>query len=658
MNNNFIVNNTLTSHDDKLSYTTIRLNKLKRAVQDIRYDLFSPNGVISPGNIQTSLINTDHIIINKNATVGYEITSDTPDTSVVSKAYVDAQISSGTDPTVTLHLQNPILSLKCDGNVEFYNSLNVTNTINTDVINITGNGKIYNTPLSDNDIVNKGYVQSQRQEILTAASDDATSKAEAAKNAAITAANDNITAAINNISTISLTSGTITTYPASTYDIANKKYVDDNKFNPAYQLHLTYTSGDTLIADGNINSKSVNINNKASLNENGTLSIVSGEVSVIEANEKSIVSKQYVDDKKINRNIPLTINNKINSNTVNILGNTIKSKQIPFTYNNIYQMCVDPNGNIYFINLDGQIKRILYGTSDFDSFELNYGSQIRGLCSDSAGNIYIGGNNWHIARILYGTFEWDSKELIADGSIRYFCSDSFGNIYVVCFFSKTIRRIIPETMSWDDDNFKFTDDGNSDIDGICIDVYNNIYISFSTRDTPITHYIKKISYNASTGTYSWDSSFNILHNAYIYNLCSDSIGNIYVGDTDGYIKRIPYNSSSFDSLNLDIGNGTSISGLCIDHNDNIYIGIHNTYKISRILHGTDAIDSFSIIYSGTIHDINTDSDNNIYVYGNADYILKLSSTGCSITYDSTTHTLKFADENDPSYTSSITLTQT
>lgn len=319
-------------------------------------------------------------------------------------------------------------------------------------------------------------------------------------------------------------------------------------------------------------------------------------------------------------------------------------------------MCVDPNGNIYFINLDGQIKRILYGTSDFDSFELNYGSQIRGLCSDSAGNIYIGGNDWYIKRILYGTFEWDSKELIADGSIRYFRSDSFGNIYVVCFFSKTIRRIIPGTMSWDDDNFKFTDDGN--IDGICIDVYNNIYISFNTNDTSITYYIKKISYNASTDTYSWDSSFNILHNINIYNLCSDSIGNIYIGDAYGYIKRIPYNSSSFDSLNLYIGNGTSISGLCIDHNDNIYIGVYDTYKISRILHGTDAIDPFSIVYSGVIRGINTDSDNNIYVYGNADYILKLSSTGCSITYDSTTHTLKFTDENDPSYTSSITLTQT
>ena len=656
MNNNFIVNNTLTSHDDKLSYTTIRLNKLKRAVQDIRYDLFSPNGVISPGNIQTSLINTDHIIINKNATVGYEITSDTPDTSVVSKAYVDAQVSSGTDPTVTLHLQNPILSLKCDGNVEFYNSLNVTNTINTDVINITGNGKIYNTPLSDNDIINKGYVQTQRQEILTAASDDATSKAEAAKNAAITAANDNITTAINNISTISLTSGTITTYPASTYDIANKKYVDDNKFNPADQLHLTYTSGDTLIADGNINSKSININNKASLNENGTLSIVSGEVSVIEANEKSIVSKQYVDDKKINRNIPLTINNKINSNTVNILGNTIKSKQIPVTYNNIFQMCVDPDDNIYFIHTDGHIKRILYGTSDFDSFELNVGDNSYAICSDSAGNIYVGGKYRYIKRILYGTSEWDSKELIANGIINYFCSDSFVNIYVTYLNDNTIRRIIPGKMTWDDDNFKFTIDGN--LGGICIDVYNNIYISSIINSN--TTYIKKILYNSSNNTYSWDSSFNISHNTHIYKLCSDSIGNIYVGDTYGYIKRIPYNSSSFDSLNLDAG-GATITGLCVDHNDNVYIGIYSRRKILRILHGTDTLDSLNMVYGNTgkeISGINIDSDNNIYVYGEDNYILKLSSTGCSITYDSTTHTLKFTDENDPSYTSSIILTQT
>ena len=656
MNNNFIVNNTLTSHDDKLSYTTIRLNKLKRAVQDIRYDLFSPNGVISPGNIQTSLINTDHIIINKNATVGYEITSDTPDTSVVSKAYVDAQISSGTDPTVTLHLQNPILSLKCDGNVEFYNSLNVTNTINTDVINITGNGKIYNTPLLDNDIVNKGYVQSQRQEILTAASDDATSKAEAAKNAAITAANDNITAAINNISTISLTSGTITTYPASTYDIANKKYVDDNKFNPADQLHLTYTSGDTLIADGNINSKSININNKASLNENGKLSIVSGEVSVIEANEKSIVSKQYVDDKKINRNIPLTINNKINSNTVNILGNTIKSMQIPVTYNNIYQMCVDPNGNIYFINLDGQIKRILYGTSDFDSFELNFGSKVYAICSDFAGNIYVGGQNGHIKRILYGTSEWDTKELIADNPISYFRSDSFGKIYVASGGSTTIRRIIPGTMTWDDDNFKFTIEENGKTIDICIDVYNNIYISFIRTNI---YYIKKLLYNASTDIYSLDSSFNIPSTISVYKLCSDSIGNIYISD-GYYIKRIPYNSSSFDSLYLNTG-GATIMSLCVDHNDNVYIGTYNLRKILRILHGTNTLDSFNMVYGNIGNEINgisVDSDNNIYVYGEDNYILKLSSTSCSITYDSTTHTLKFADENDPSYTSSITLTQT
>ena len=424
-------------------------------------------------------------------------------------------------------------------------------------------------------------------------------------------------------------------------------------------MHLTYTSGDTLIADGNINSKSININNKASLNENGTLSIVSGEVSVIEANEKSIVSKQYVDDKKINRNIPLTINNKINSNTVNILGNTIKSMRIPLISNGIiYKMCIDPNGNIYVMISDGNIKRILYGTSECDSFELNFGDNSYAICSDSAGNIYVGGGNGQIKRILYGTSEWDSKKLIADSSIRYFCSDSFDNIYVVCLNSATIRRIIPGTMTWDDDNFRFTADGI--ISGICIDVYNNIYIIVTINGTSPTYHIKKILYNTSNGTYNWDSSLDISHDTYIYNLYSDSIGNIYMGDALGYIRRIPYNSSSFDSLNLYAN--TSIYGLCIDHNDNIYIGLSRSRNIVRILHGTDTLDSLYMIYGDTmgteINGISVDSDNNIYVYGNADYILKLSSTGCSITYDSTTHTLKFTDENDPSYTSSITLTQT
>ena len=133
---------TLVSHTIKLYKQNLKNKSIIRQLNTINYDLYDNKKLtLNLLNTDTAIIND--LIINKSAILGYDIKKDDYDYSIVNKKYVDSLVSHAVDPSRTLYLTNPDISLKCDGNIECYNNLIVSNCINTDKINCTDDINIY-----------------------------------------------------------------------------------------------------------------------------------------------------------------------------------------------------------------------------------------------------------------------------------------------------------------------------------------------------------------------------------------------------------------------------------------------------------------------------------------------------------------------------------
>ena len=133
---------TLVSHTIKLYKQNLKNKSIIRQLNTINYDLYNNKKLtLNLLNTDTAIIND--LIINKSAILGYDIKKDDYDYSIVNKKYVDSLVSHAVDPSRTLYLTNPDISLKCDGNIECYNNLIVSNCINTDKINCTDDINIY-----------------------------------------------------------------------------------------------------------------------------------------------------------------------------------------------------------------------------------------------------------------------------------------------------------------------------------------------------------------------------------------------------------------------------------------------------------------------------------------------------------------------------------
>ena len=133
---------TLVSHTIKLYKQNLKNKSIISQLNTINYDLYDNKKLIlNLLNTDTAIIND--LIVNKSAILGYDIKKDDYDYSIVNKKYVDSLVSHAVDPTRTLYLTNPDISLKCDGNIECYNNLIVSNCINTDKINCTDDINIY-----------------------------------------------------------------------------------------------------------------------------------------------------------------------------------------------------------------------------------------------------------------------------------------------------------------------------------------------------------------------------------------------------------------------------------------------------------------------------------------------------------------------------------
>ena len=133
---------TLVSHTIKLYKQNLKNKSIISQLNTINYDLYDNKKLIlNLLNTDTAIIND--LIINKSAILGYDIKKDDYDYSIVNKKYVDSLVSHAVDPSRTLYLTNPDISLKCDGNIECYNNLIVSNCINTDKINCTDDINIY-----------------------------------------------------------------------------------------------------------------------------------------------------------------------------------------------------------------------------------------------------------------------------------------------------------------------------------------------------------------------------------------------------------------------------------------------------------------------------------------------------------------------------------
>ena len=133
---------TLVSHTIKLYKQNLKNKSIIGQLNTINYDLYDNKKLIlNLLNTDTAIIND--LIINKSAILGYDIKKDDYDYSIVNKKYVDSLVSHAVDPSRTLYLTNPDISLKCDGNIECYNNLIVSNCINTDKINCTDDINIY-----------------------------------------------------------------------------------------------------------------------------------------------------------------------------------------------------------------------------------------------------------------------------------------------------------------------------------------------------------------------------------------------------------------------------------------------------------------------------------------------------------------------------------
>jgi len=144
----------------------------------------------------------------------------------------------------------------------------------------------------------------------------------------------------------------------------------------------------------------------------------------------------------------------------------------------------------------------------------------------------------------------------------------------------------------------------------------------------------------SVGNLIWSNTHDKIagDQEYVYNLISDSVGNIYgVGKDESKTMLFKYDSAGNlvcdNYINLDVGEPASGSSVAIDSTGEIYVGDHYGYQANLLKFNSDCdfkegffLPSFSGFQD--VRDIKIDDNGNFYVAGSS------QSEGYLIKYDS------------------------
>ncbi len=299
-----------------------------------------------------------------------------------------------------------------------------------------------------------------------------------------------------------------------------------------------------------------------------------------------------------------------------------------------FGICSDSSGNIYVADSgNNRIRKITpsgvvstlagSGPSGPGGYADGIGSSARfnnpcGVCSDSSGNIYVADTqNNRIRKItpsgVVTTFAGSGGGYLDGtgnaaqfGNPRGLCSDSSGNIYVADIQNYRIRKITPSGVvstiagSTPNSSFEGYIDGTGIVSqfrttsGVCSDSLGNIYVADSENQR-----IRKINSTGVVSTFAGTTiSEGIGSSARFnnpYGVCSDSSGNIYVADThNNRIRKIT--PSGVVSTFAGSGSGVpgfvdgiatfaqfnSPCGLCSDSFGNIYVADTGNHRIRKI----------------------------------------------------------------------------
>lgn len=204
-------------------------------------------------------------------------------------------------------------------NTDTYIFTSETNKIGTLTID---KGYLYNSPTENNNLVNKNYVDTKDNEIISSLNSNISTLNENIESAkselngnienAKTELNGNISTAISQINTVSLSSGTLENVQNNNNSLTNKNYVDGQISKAKLELNNsiedTKTEINTSIDNSVNNAKSelnTSINNaKAELNAkiistiNGikNIDLTTGTISTTPTNDTDITNKKYVDN--------------------------------------------------------------------------------------------------------------------------------------------------------------------------------------------------------------------------------------------------------------------------------------------------------------------------------------------------------------------------
>ena len=204
--------------------------------------------------------------------------------------------------------------------------------------------------------------------------------------------------------------------------------------------------------------------------------------------------------------------------------------KIPKEGRDNFSMILDKNYRYIYLSRSGEIVKFNY--DGIREWEVNdtvgyYGGSI---VVDGSQNIYI--NGLGLAKYTSdGMLEW-----VASSHRDYMTLDNFGNPVVFGYnFDgiseqyKTIKFNSEGIKLWERD-YKESPPGSPDMpQSICIDRFNNIYVTASVYDTDGTLNIVTIKYN-SFGDEKWTMIYDDPQNQYQYPAVVkvDSVGNVYV----------------------------------------------------------------------------------------------------------------------------------
>ena len=200
-------------------------------------------------------------------------------------------------------------------NTDTYIFTSETNKIGTLTID---KGYLYNSPTENNNLVNKSYVDTKDNEIISSLNSNVSTLNENIENAkselngnienAKIELNGNISTAISQINTISLSSGTLESVNANNNSLTNKNYVENQISKATVEIKNTIKDTKTEI-DNSINTKVEEINSsindaKAEMNAkiistvNGikNVDLTTGTISTTPTNDTDIANKKFVTD--------------------------------------------------------------------------------------------------------------------------------------------------------------------------------------------------------------------------------------------------------------------------------------------------------------------------------------------------------------------------